>query len=254
MGIAIVTGASSGLGRAFVKQLDSRGYEAIWVIARRRNRLEELAGEMRTPVRVLELDLQLPESFRRYAALLEETRPQVRLLINGSGFGKFGGYDQVPLADCLDMVDLNCRALVQMTQLTLPYMQQGGRIIQVSSLSAFQPVPYLNVYAATKAFVLRYARGLNAELRHRGIRVMALCPGWIKTEFFRHAKASSDSAVTYFNKVFDADYIARIALRDSDRGKDVCVPHWRIKLQVLGVKLLPHRLVMAVWLWQQGKK
>ncbi len=254
MGIAIVTGASSGLGRAFVKQLDSRGVDAIWVIARRRDRLEELAGELGTPVRVLELDLQLPDSFRRYAALLEETRPEVRLLINASGFGKFGAYDQVPMEDCLDMIDLNCRALVQMTQLTLPYMQQGGRIIEVSSLSAFQPVPYLNIYAATKAFVLRYARGLNAELRHRGIRVMALCPGWIRTEFFRHAKASSDSAVTYFNKVFEADYIARIALRDSDRGKDVCVPHWRIKLQVLGVKLAPHRLVMAIWLRQQGKQ
>ena len=177
----------------------------------------------------------------------------MELLINGSGFGKFGGYDCIPLADTLDMIDLNCRALMQMTQLTLPYMERGSRIIQVSSLSAFQPVPYLNVYAATKAFVLRYAQGLNAELRLRGIRVMALCPGWIRTEFFDHAKESSTRHITYFNRIFEAEYIARIALRDSTRGKSVCVPHWRIKLQVLGVKLMPVNWVMAIWLCQQGK-
>lgn len=254
MKIAIVTGASSGLGREFVKQLDHRGYDSIWVVARRKALLENLAGEVRTPLRMLALDLQQAESFCELSNLLKEERPEVSMLVNGSGFGKFGDYAQVPLEDCLDMIDLNCRALVRMTQLILPYMQQGGQIIQVSSLSAFQPVPYLNVYAATKAFVLRYAQALNAEVHHRGIHVMALCPGWIKTEFFRHAKASSDSAVTYFNKVFDADYIVRTALRDCDRKKDVCVPHWRIKLQVLGVKLLPTKWVMAIWMRQQGHR
>lgn len=251
MGIAIVTGASSGMGREFVRQIDERNYEEIWLIARRKDRLEALAAELHTPTRILQLDLFQQESYERYQALLKEQAPRVSLLINASGFGKFGRYDEIALEDSLGMIDLNCRALVQMTALTLPYVEQGGHVIQVDSLSAFQSVPYLNVYAATKAFVLSYSRGLNAELRDRDIHVMAFCPGWVKTEFFDHAEETSKSAVTYFNILFEPGDVVRTALRDSARGKDVCVPDWRVKLQVLGVKLLPSRLVTCIWLRQQ---
>ena len=173
------------------------------------------------------------------------------LLINASGFGKFGRYDQIPLQDSLDMIDLNCRALVHITQLTLPYLEKGAHVIQIDSLSAFQPVPYLGVYGATKAFVLSYSRSLNAELAPRGIHMMAFCPGWVKTEFFDHAEQTSKTAVTYFNQLFTAREVVACALRDSARGRDVCVPGFRIKLQVLLTKLLPHRLVMRIWLKQQ---
>lgn len=251
MGIAIVTGASSGMGREFVQQIDGRGYEEIWIIARRKERLEALASALHTPVRILTMDLFREESYREYQALLEQETPRVELLVNASGFGKFGRYDEITTEDSLGMIDLNCRALVRMTTLTLPYVANGGHIIQVDSLSAFQPVPYLTVYAATKAFVLSYARGLNAELRDRQIHVMAFCPGWVKTEFFDHAEETSKSAVTYFNILFEPADVVRTALRDSARGKGVCVPDWRVKLQVLGVKLLPNRLVTHIWMRQQ---
>ena len=149
------------------------------------------------------------------------------------------------------MIDLNCRALVQITQLTLPYLEKGAHVIQIDSLSAFQPVPYLGVYGATKAFVLSYSRSLNAELAPREIHMMAFCPGWVKTEFFDHAEQTSKTAVTYFNQLFTAREVVACALRDSARGRDVCVPGFRIKLQVLLTKLLPHRLVMRIWLKQQ---
>ena len=149
------------------------------------------------------------------------------------------------------MIDLNCKSLVAMTQLTLPYLQKGSRILQVDSLSAFQPVPYLNVYAATKGFVLRYSQGLGAELKDRGIQVMAFCPGWVKTEFFDHAEQTSNTAVTYFNKTFTAEEVVRAGLRDLRKGKTVSVPSWQNKLQTLLVKFAPTRIVMWVWLKQQ---
>lgn len=252
MKIAIITGASSGMGREFARQITAaEQFDEIWVIARRADRLEALKSELPCPVRPLALDLTQKESFATYQALLKQEQPEVSVLINASGFGKFGRYDQIPLQDSMDMIDLNCKALVAITELTLPYILHGGRIIEVDSLSAFQPVPYLNVYASTKAFILSYAQGLRAELRERGIQVMAFCPGWVKTEFFDHAEQTSTSAVTYFNQIFSAEEVVRAALRDLKKGKSVCVPGWRIRLQVFGVKHLPTKWVLHIWLRQQ---
>lgn len=252
MRTGIITGASSGMGREFVLQAAARGdLDELWVIARRTERLEQLRQEVSIPLTILPLDLMQEESFARYEALLAEKQPQVTLLINASGFGKFGRYDEIPLRDSLDMIDLNCKALVRMTQLTLPYLARGAHVIQVDSLSAFQPVPYLGVYGATKAFVLSYSRSLNAELAPRDIHMMAFCPGWVKTEFFDHAEQTSKTAVTYFNQLFTAREVVACALKDSARGRDVCVPGFRIKAQVLLTKLLPHRLVIKIWMKQQ---
>lgn len=252
MRTGIITGASSGMGREFVLQAAARGdLDELWVIARRADRLEQLKQEVSLPLTILPLDLTKEEAFAQYEKTLAEKHPQVTLLINASGFGKFGSYDQIPLQDSLDMIDLNCKALVRMTQLTLPYLTEGAHVIQVDSLSAFQPVPYLGVYGATKAFVLSYSRSLNAELAPRKIRMMAFCPGWVKTEFFDHAEQTSKTAVTYFNQMFTAKEVVACALKDSARGKDVCVPGFRIKAQVLLTKLLPHRLVIKIWMKQQ---
>lgn len=252
MKIAIITGASSGMGREFARQLTAaETFDELWVIARRAERLEELKKELSQPVRVVPMDLTKNECLEAYKALLAAEQPEVELLINCSGFGKFGRYDQIPLQDCLDMIDLNCKALVAMTQLTLPYIPNGGRILQVDSLSAFQPVPYLNVYGATKSFVLRYSQALWAELKERKIHVMAFCPGWVKTEFFDHAEQTSDSAVTYFNKWFTAEEAVRCALKDMRKKKLVSVPSFVNKAQTFLVKHLPEKIVMKIWMTQQ---
>ncbi len=252
MKIAVITGASSGMGREFVRQLDAaEQYDELWVIARRRDRLEALAGEVRAKVRPICLDLSLKESYQAYAELLAEEKPRVAVLVNGSGFGRFGAFCDIPLEDQLSMIDLNDKATVAMTYLTLPYMEAGGRIYQIDSLSAFQPVPYINTYAATKAFVLSFSRALNVELKTRGIRVMAVCPGWVRTEFFDHAV--TDDTITYYNKYFDADRVVARALRDMRKGKDISVCGLSIRNQVRLTKLLPHRLVMKIWCMQQKK-
>lgn len=252
MKIAIVTGASSGMGREFVVQLaQNENYDEIWAIARREERLLELKEQVPC-VRPLAMDLTLPASLERLQELLKEHAPDVKTLVNAGGFGKFGTYEDIPLADSMNMIDLNAKALVAVTETVLPYMKRGSCVLQLDSLSAFQPVPYLNVYAATKAFVLSYSRGLNVELKPRGIRVMAVCPGWVRTEFFDRAETTSDSAVTYFNVVYEAADVVRTAIRDMQCGKkDVSIHGAPVRWQVRLVKLLPHRLVMKIWMRQQ---
>ena len=256
MNIAIVTGASSGMGREFVLQLSNYvQVDEIWVIARRTAALESLAEEVSVKIRPIALDLLDDSSFETFAALLEAEKPNVKLLVNAAGFGKFGAYHKVSTVDDCRMIDLNCKALLMMTRLTIPYMEKGSHILQLDSLSAFQPVPYITTYAATKAFVLSYSRSLNRELKPQGIRCMAMNPGWVKTEFFNHAFQTNDDAeVRYFNHLYEAKDVVATGLKDLYKTKkDYSVHGLPIKFQVLLVKLVPHRFVMSIWLNQQKK-
>ena len=256
MNIAIVTGASSGMGREFVLQLpDYVSVDEIWVIARRTEALESLKKEVSVPVRPIPLDLCEADSFDEIARLLEAEKPGIRLLVNAAGFGKFGAYHKVSLRDESRMIDLNCKALVLMTRLCLPYMEPGSHILELDSLSAFQPVPYITTYGATKAFVLSYSRAMNQELKDRGIRCMAMNPGWVRTEFFNHAFQTNDgSEVQYFNHLYEARDCVATGLKDLYRTrKDYSVHGLLIKAQVALVKLVPHSIVMKIWLNQQKK-
>ena len=174
MDIAIITGASSGMGRQFVLQAAAmEHYDEIWVIARREERLEELAQMTKTPLRILALDLKESDSLSQIKKMLEERKPLVRLLVNAAGFGKFGPTAGLSDEEVSDMVQLNVYALAVLTKAVLPYMKSGGRIIQMASVAAFQPLPDMNIYAASKAFVLSFSRALGREL---GLPVMqALC-------------------------------------------------------------------------------
>lgn len=255
MNIAVVTGASSGMGREFVLQLSQYvTVDEIWVIARREAALTALAGECAVSVRPVVLDLCEGSSFDTYQSLLAAEKPNVKLLVNAAGFGKFGAFANIPLEDELKMIDLNCKALVAMTRLTLPYMASGSHILQLDSLSAFQPVPYITTYGATKSFVLSYSRAMNAELKRSGIRMMAMNPGWVKTEFFNHAFQTSANEVQYFDRLYEAADVVATGLKDLyTTKKDVSIHGLPVRNQVRLVKLLPHSLVMKVWLNQQKK-
>ncbi len=254
MNIAIVTGASSGMGREFVLQLPAYvQVDEIWVIARRTAALESLKEEVSVPLRPISLDLCDSASFDTIAALLEAEKPNIRLLVNAAGFGKFGAYHKVSLEDESRMIDLNSKAVVLMTRLCLPYMQAGSHILQLDSLSAFQPVPYITTYGATKAFVLSYSRAMNRELKSRGIRMMAMNPGWVKTEFFTHAfQTNDDNEIRFFDRLYEAADCVATGLKDLYKTKkDYSVHGLPVKFQVLLVKLVPHRFVMDIWLNQQ---
>ena len=195
MKAAVVTGASSGIGREFVRQLGYfyKDLDEIWVIARRRERMEQLRKESRVPLRIFEGDLMKKQVYKDYHRALGEYAPDIRMLVNAAGFGKSGSFTEIAGEGKriqTDMIDLNCRALTRMTQMTLPYMKQGSRIINLASAAAFCPQPDFAVYAATKSYVLSFSRALGAELKSGGIYVTAVCPGPVKTEFFYSKRRS----------------------------------------------------------------
>lgn len=257
MKLAIITGASSGMGQEFAKRIaKEETLDEMWLIARRLDRLEDLKNKLSADYpaitfRPISLDLSDTQSIKLYAMLLEKVSPEITVLVNGSGFGKFGKFEDVPLEEHANMIDLNAKSLVLLTQVSLPYMKEGAKIYNIDSLSSFQPVPYIAVYGATKSFVLSFSRAIGAELKDKGIRVLAVCPGWVNTEFFQ--RAMKDDTITYFNHVFEPEEVVERAIKDMKRGRDVSVVGFSIRLQVLATKLLPHRLVMKIWMNQQKK-
>lgn len=252
MNIAVITGASSGMGREFVYALDqSEKLDEIWVIARRKEKLEELKSECSTPIRVLPLDLSQAESFHLYENMLKETAPVIRFLINAAGFGLFGSFVEMDLTRQLDSIWLNASALTAFCHMSIPYMQEGSHIINLASNSSWQPVPYINVYGATKAYVMSFSRALGVELKNRKIHVMAVAPGWIKTEFFDHA--IHDDTITYFDRFYTAKQVITKAMKDLKKKKAVSILGLPVQMQVLAVKFLPVSLIMKIWCKQQKK-
>ena len=253
--IAVITGASSGMGREFALRIDGEEkFDEIWLIARRAEKLTEIAKACKNTARVILMDLSKAESWSEYKSMLEAENADVRVLVNAAGFGHFGGFLEMDLERQLAMIDLNDKALIAITYHTLAHMSDGGKIYQLGSLSSFQPVPFINVYGASKSLVLSFSRALNRELKSAGrkIKVMAVCPGWVLTEFFD--TAVHDNTISYYNRYYTSEQVITRALRDMKKGKDVSVCGFPIRLQVLEVKLLPHKLVMDIWCKQQKKK
>ena len=251
MKIAVVTGASAGIGREFVRAIDREGaFEEIWVVARRAERLEELKKECRTPLRPVALDLAAEESLARYRELLEREQPEIGLLVNAAGCGVFGPFAEKELEKLLMSARLNALTLTAMCHLSLPYMQAGDAIVNMGSNSAWQPVPWQVVYGASKSYVLSLSRALWRELRPRGIHVMCVCPGWVKTEF--QATARHDDYIRYVDRWYGPEEVAAQAMQDLKKKKLVSILGHPVRRQVRLVKFLPVKLIMAIWCRQQG--
>lgn len=246
--IAILTGASSGLGKEYAKQLDKHPeIERFWLIARRKERLEELAKTLITPCLILPLDLSKAESFQTLKEELATQKPDITWLVNGAGMGKIGKSTEISIEDNANMVDLNCKALTEVTTICLPYMHKGSRILEIASIAAYQPMPYLNVYAASKAFVQSYSKALHHELRPEGIHVTCVCPYWIKdTEFI--GIAQKDGASYYRHKPL-AEYrrhVVAVSLFDSGYNALVSAPGIVSKADRIASKIIPHWLYMFI--------
>lgn len=250
MKIAVVTGASSGMGREFVRQIAESGEaDRIWAIARRADRLEELKQRFPEKIRPLTLDLLRRESIREIQTMLKEEKPEISILVNASGFGKYGTYLDLTDQEIDDMIDLNCKCIVHLTYACLPYMKKGSRVIMLGSSSAFQPLPEFNLYASTKVFAVHFSRALNVELKKRGITVTAVCPGFVRTEFFQVARDTKNpNTCQNFKPMYEAEAVTAKALRDSRRGKDMSVLGLHVKWLRFLSKILPHSLVMKTWL------
>ncbi|MCR5809188.1 MAG: SDR family NAD(P)-dependent oxidoreductase [Clostridiales bacterium] len=253
MRIAVITGASSGMGRDFVRQLSAiEKYDEIWAIARRRERLEELKKELGDFIRPVCLDLSEKESIEEYERMLIAEKPDVAVLVNASGFGYFKQFDKAPLDGYYKMIALNDAAMVGLTYVTLPFMKENAKIYNICSVAAFQPTPYINIYSATKAFALNFTRALNVELRPRGIKALAVCPFWTRTEFFD--TAVSDDTITYYQCYTESRDVVTKAIKDmKKKGRDVSICGRTAQFNAFLTKILPHKFVMRVWCGQQKK-
>lgn len=252
MNIAVITGASSGMGREFVYAIDKE-YELdeLWVIARREERLAELQQKCRTKVRAFPLDLLDDASFDVYRKALETEKPKIQVLVNGAGFGLFGTFVEMDLKTQLDSIKLNSGALTAMCHISIPYMPAGSKIVNLASNSSWQPVPYINVYGSSKAYVLNFSRALGVEVKGKGIHVMVVAPGWIQTEFFDHAV--HDDTIKYMDKIYSPEEVIEKAMKDLAKNKKVSILGFPVRMQVRAIKFLPVNMVMKIWCKQQGK-
>lgn len=250
MSIAIITGASSGIGREFAVQIRALGeVEELWLVARRREPMEALARELAVRATVICADLRTEEGLAALTARLEEVQPRVRYLVNAAGFGRFGSFDELDEGDVAGMIDLNVKATVLITHRVIPYMERGGRIIELGSASCFTPLPAFNVYAASKAFVLHYTKALNYELRPYGVRATCFCPGWVDTAFLPLATAQDGARrPKQMKPLLRTERVVHRALRAAKRGRAMCVTNWYTKLQHVLFKLLPDSLLTRMWM------
>ena len=249
---AIVTGASRGLGKELVRLLvRDTGVQRVWAIARSELRLRELRSELGEKIEIFPADLTERSAVDRLSVALQERQPQIVYLVNDAGFGKFGPSRGVAVGDVWDMVALNAGALTAMTQVCLPYIGQGGCIMNVCSIAAFHPLPYMNVYSATKVFALHYSLALRRELRQAGVNVTAVCPGWMDTAFLDRAREGVGHMVTRYAGITTPERVARKALRDARRGRSRSLCGVFSHLTFWASRLLPRSLVTRLWLMQQ---
>lgn len=248
MNIVVITGASSGMGREFAMQLD-RGLHSVdefWLIARRGSRLKEIASGMQHTVKILPLDLTNEADMTVLTESLAEEKPVVRMLINCAGYGMMGDFTAVPIKEQTGEVDLNCRALLEVTYGCLPYMRAKSRIIQLASSAAFLPQPGFSVYAATKSFVLSFSKALRAELKERQIYVTAVCPGPVKTEFFEVAEHYASTLAMKQYTMVEADRVVKDALRASSKKRPMSVCSLPIQAFWAMTRLLPQDPVICL--------
>ena len=238
---ALITGASSGMGRDFARALHRMGYELI-LVARREDRMVELAKDLSCDARIIPLDLSVRENcFKLYELTKDE---DIDLLINNAGFGIFGAFDEIDLTRELEMIDVNICAVDILMKLFLRdfIKKDSGRILNVASAAAFMPGPLLSTYYATKAYVLRLTEAANYELKKRGSRVSvsALCPGPVDTEF------SDTAGVRFAAKGLNSQAVADYALTQALRGKVTIVPDAAMKVGRFFTRLAPSGLLLSV--------
>ena len=247
MNTTLITGASSGIGEVFARKLAARGRNVL-LVARSEDKLITLCNELgrsnSVRAQYVALDLSEPDAAERLFAEAEKRGLTIDLLINNAGFGSMGDFSQLDLARELNMIDLNIKSLVELTYKFLAPMRQRkqGAIINVASTAAFQPVPFMATYAATKAFVLSFSEALWEENRPFGIKVMALCPGVTETNFFEAARGKKPPARISQTP----EEVVETALQGLNRGKSHIISGWTNFFMTQSERLVPRSLVTRI--------
>lgn len=263
MNIAVITGASSGMGEEFTRRLvlEKDGFigapfDEIWLIARSREKLEKLKEELDPQrIRVVDLDLTAPDASSSLSSLLAHENPSVCLLINCAGMGKSGTFETQSVIDTHNAITLNCTALSETTSIMLPYMiplgdrspkGKGPRILNMASSAGFLPQPGFAVYAATKSYVISFSRALDQELRNHNIAVTCVCPGPCDTNFIKVSKNDPDASFTGFKAKFvtTVDKLIPASIQATKKGRSMLVFGFGQKCLHLASKILPTRLIL----------
>ncbi|NLM19827.1 MAG: SDR family NAD(P)-dependent oxidoreductase [Clostridiaceae bacterium] len=245
--IAVITGASSGIGLEFAKQLDSdQRIDEIWLCARRENRLQDLTQSLNKTTKIIAGDVTDLIWQNRFYQELEQNNVQIHTLINSAGMGKKGTVEEIGCKNNAYMIDLNCRALTIVCSICIPFMAIGGRILNLSSVAAFLPQPRFAVYAATKSYVLSYSRALHRELKSKEITVTAVCPNPMETEFFQHTGKPQEISSIKKIGLEQVEKVAAKALRRSERKKDISLQSLSAKFVRIVARILPHPLILWI--------
>lgn len=241
-GWALVTGASSGIGEVIARRLAERGHP-VALVARRRERLEKLAASLPTESLVIAQDLGAPGAAARVMEALG-TR-ELEIVVNNAGFGAFEAYESIPPGRITEMLNLNVVALAELCRLALPGMlaRRRGHLLNIASIAAYFQVPGLSIYGATKAFVLSFSLALDAEVRHRGVSVTAVCPGPVETEFNVAGNIDLANSPIF---TLTADQCADFALRAMDARRAYAVPHLVMKVGAFLSRFLPRQLAPRI--------
>ncbi len=248
MNIAIITGASSGIGMEFARQMDEKylSIDEFWLIARREDKLQELAESLQHKCRIFAIDVTNDNNLESLENAIREAGAVVRMLINCAGFGIIGKFAEQDREMATGMVRLNCEALTNITYRLIPYMKRNSRIIQIASSAAFLPQPEFAVYAATKAYVLSFSKALREELLPQGIYVTAVCPGPVETPFFEIAESTGTMMSIKKFVMAKAPDVVALALKDSYHKRAMSVYSLPIKAFWATGKLVPDNISLFV--------
>ena len=242
--VALITGASAGLGVDFARELSKRGHKLV-LVARRKDRLAALAKELGN-ARVVAIDLSKPDAADKLMADVAKAGEQVELLVNNAGFGAIGRFAELDAKRQRQMIDLNVGALMDLCRAVAPEMiaRKSGAILNVASTAAFQPGPKMAVYFATKAFVLSFTEALHEELKPHGVKVSCLCPGPTRTEFGEVAGFKGSGA---FDKVgMESLPVVVAGLRGLDQNRAVVVPGLVNKVGAASTRFVPRSIVRKI--------
>lgn len=251
---ALITGASKGIGKEFAVSLAKRKYNLL-LIARTENLLAELASELKTKygvtVHCKAIDLSAPNAAEDIIAWCKQGNYDINVLINNAGYGLHGAFEKLSLNDQLNMMGLNMRTTIQLTHLALPLLRQySGKsyIMNVASTAAYQSVPYLGIYSATKAFVLSFTRALRQEMKGTNVSVTCLSPGTVETNFMERAGMDKVKKIVKQADKFNmqADVVAEFGIKAMLKGKAEVIPGLANKVGAFANRLLPKNTVEGV--------
>ncbi len=242
--IGIVTGAAGGIGKAYVRRMMQEDLDEIWCMDRTLDLLKGFKEEFGEKAVTIGADFSSYEDLTGLKSMIQERKPEILYLVNCAGTVQFQSTADACFDELHRTMMVNCEAPVLLTAICIPFMPKGSHILNMSSIGAFTPLPYINLYCAAKAFLRYYSRALNAELQERGIVVTAVCPGWVNTDMLPHTINGHE--MKYEGMSNPEDVVAQ-AMKDAKAGRDMSVHTWLVKTRHVICKIIPQKWAIKAW-------